>query len=152
MGTEPKRDAPLPWRIAEARSNAVYIEDANGATVVRIVYPDSALDIAVDLLRAVNGEAVCDQEIVRLRTQLEAERLHATQIHTGCHAERDELVTRERALREALRSALGIIDWMSGSSHFSPGGAAYQGWLTARADIDKARALVEDARGLDRDP
>lgn len=37
-------------------------------------------------------------QVNQLRDQLAAERLHADQIHTGCHAERDELVAKfERA-------------------------------------------------------
>lgn len=49
-------------------------------------------------------------------------------------------------LREALHLAWGIIEWMSGSPDFGPGGKAHEGWVKAQYDISQIRSLMKEKR------
>lgn len=57
-------------------------------------------------------------------------------IGVGCWLERSD-----RA--DLLREAYHAIQWMSGSSDFSPEGKAHQGWLKTRPILGKLRKAVE---------
>lgn len=51
-------------------------------------------------------------------------------------------VNHFEAMKEALEKAIDTIQWMSGSSDFSPGGQAHQGWLKARNDMNAMCAVL----------
>lgn len=43
---------------------------------------------------------------------------------------------------EALKEALDIIEWMSGSADFAPGGQAYDGWQSAQGKIADIKVAI----------
>jgi hypothetical protein len=51
------------------------------------------------------------------------------------------------ALAEGLREAIGIVEWMSGSSSFGPKGEAAEGWLKALPKLEILRALARGGKG-----
>jgi hypothetical protein len=52
------------------------------------------------------------------------------------------LKTEKARLQEALHLAWGIIEWMSGSPDFGPGGTAHEGWIKAQYDLKQIRSLM----------
>lgn len=46
-------------------------------------------------------------------------------------------------VKSALQSAVADLEWMSGSSDFSPGGTAYEGWVQVRTRLEQYRALLD---------
>jgi len=52
-------------------------------------------------------------------------------------------------LLEACEALVDFAIWMSGSSSFSPGGEAHEGWMNLRGALDKGEAAIAKAkRGL----
>ena len=57
-------------------------------------------------------------------------------------ADRDAALARVGVLEAALGDAVDVAIWMSGSTDFSPGGIAHEGWEKARPKLHAAmRAL-----------
>jgi len=54
------------------------------------------------------------------------------------------LKTEVARLQEAMHLAWEIIQWMSGSDDFAPGGKAHDGWVKAQYDIGQIRSLMKD--------
>jgi len=51
--------------------------------------------------------------------------------------------TETSRLKEALHLAWGLVQWMSGSADFAPGGKSHGGWIKAQYDVDQIRHLVK---------
>lgn len=59
-----------------------------------------------------------------------------------------QLAEQRQELLEAASKALDIIQWMSGSTDFSPEGPAATAWQSTRdGDLPKIRAAIAKARG-----
>ena len=71
----------------------------------------------------------------------------ATEIHSRLvHSleERDSLEARLQQAEEALRDAIDVAVWMSGSPSFGPDGEAHEGWVNKmRPKLEKAMALSQ---------
>lgn len=88
-----------------------------------------SLDAACEALRMA-GQAQHKYRIDRNAAEAEVARLRA------------EGEERERALREALREAIGIAEWMSGAGDFGRDGAAWFGWRKAQIDLERLSAAL----------
>jgi hypothetical protein len=55
----------------------------------------------------------------------------------------------KKDLVEACVAAIEIINWMSGSADFGPGGQAHTGWIKAQPAIADIRAAIAKAEGTD---
>lgn len=76
---------------------------------------------------------------------LEASLSEASQEARRYCTERDALKAECDRLQEALHLAWGLVQWMSGSADFAPGGKSHDGWIKAQYDVDQIRHLVKAA-------
>jgi hypothetical protein len=67
-----------------------------------------------------------------------------TAIYRACTraGQADAAEERVRVLEKALRDALEVARWMSGSPDFSPEGVAARGWFVMRPKLDAAAAAL----------
>ena len=78
---------------------------------------------------------------VKLRTQLDGERLHAQQIHTGCHAERDKLEEEVWQLRGFVQG------WLCGNTVIAGDSRKCCPSWERCASIRQVLAITEPSRG-----
>lgn len=57
------------------------------------------------------------------------------------------LIAAAPDLLEACDALIDFAIWMSGSSSFSPGGEAHEGWMHLHSVLDKGKAAIAQARG-----
>ena len=79
-------------------------------------------------------------EVRRLSTQAQ----DSVPEYVAGEAIRESAALRARCLvlEEALREAAADLQWMSGSSDFSPEGHAHVGWVKVRENLDRYTALL----------
>ena len=107
---------------------------------------DRDIDAVVDLVRS-NDKL--RQELGELRARLERSRETSAKWcndagHENIRAEKAEQ-QRDR-MGEALRDALDIVLWMSGSADFSPDGQAYDGWVKSQVRLAGCRAAFVEVK------
>ena len=58
-----------------------------------------------------------------------------------------KLIAAAPKLLEACKALVDFAIWMSGSSSFSPGGEAHEGWLNLHGALDQGKAAIATAQG-----